>query len=288
MNTVNIHYSKANNAGDKLNKELFEYFGNYKVNRSDALNSLISGIGSGLGEYTYSDSKKKNIKKFINGIIHPTVYIFGTGFLEYSSKKEHFFKRNMKFLALRGNLTKERVEKILNRKIDIAIGDPGILISELIDIECFNKSIENKYEVGIIAHFKEKDEEAFKKLVNHYPNSLFIDIQDEPLEVAKNILSCKTILSSSLHGLIFSDSLRIPNIHIVATNKLLGDGYKFDDYYSGFGIDHTFIDINNENYPDLSEVKKEYKITSQMVQNMKTELLIKFPKIKENGTKVYY
>ena len=200
----------------------------------------------------------------------PTVTIWGTGFVCYKQKDTPFYRRNMKFAAVRGELSKKRVENILGRKMDIPTGDAGILASYLLP-----EPVEKKYSVGIIAHYKEQDEPIFQQLMNAYPNSLFIDVRQTPDAVIHQIASCECIISSSLHGLIIADSLNIPNIKV--SDKLLGDGFKFDDYYSAYGLEHPMLDLNKEDMPTLEWVKAHYPITKEMVDTMKQDMIQAFP-----------
>ena len=120
-------------------------------------------------------------------------------------------------------------------------GDPGILASKIYN----NIPYKKKYELGILAHSKDLD---FVKSLN-FNSKLRIKIinpRQSPSNVAKEMLSCEHIVSSSLHGLIFSDSFRIPNLHIVFSDKLVGGYHKFDDYYLGMNSER-FSYIFNEN-----------------------------------------
>ena len=50
---------------------------------------------------------------------------------------------------------------------------------------------------------------------------------------------CEYIISSAMHGLIAADALGIPNIQLVASDRLIGGMYKFNDYYSSYsGFDY--------------------------------------------------
>ncbi len=51
-------------------------------------------------------------------------------------------------------------------------------------------------------------------------------------EVAREIASCEAVLSSSLHGLVFSDALGVPNAHIKIGDGLVGGLFKFQDHDS--------------------------------------------------------
>lgn len=272
MKRVSICYSSVKNMGDELNKDLVERCFNVDVIRKSSMFAQISGIGSGLSAFCYGNSKRKNFVKKLVSLIFNTTYVWGTGFISYEDGKKAFFKKNMNFCCVRGTLTKEKVEKLIGKKLDIPVGDGGILASYLLD-----KKIEKRFDVGIIPHFREKYEPKFKELQKQFKNSIIIDIQQSPEEVVKKIAQCKIILSSSLHGLIIADSLRIPNMHIVLTDKLLGDGFKFDDYYSAYNIPHKYIDLKIENIESLKKIVDEYQISDQMVEKMKNDMLKTFP-----------
>lgn len=272
VNKIKVYYAKVPNMGDLLNRDIIENLFGYKVIRRNYLFGELSGIGSGLGNYTLEGPMWKKALKSISKILSKNVYIWGTGFVSYKEKDESLYKNTL-FCAVRGELSKNRIEKLIGKKIKITLGDAGILASCLIE----NEKIEKKYSVGIIAHYKEKDEEIFKRLCERFPNSTFIDVQDTPINVTRKIAECETIISSSLHGLIIADSLNIPNIHIVVTNKLLGDGFKFDDYYSAYGIKHEYIDMNIDDIVSLDYVKNNYKLTKEMIDNKKREMINSFP-----------
>lgn len=270
--SLNVYYAKVPNMGDLLNVAIIERLFGYKVHRHTFLTGELSAIGSGLGQFTLRDNPFVAMAERISGFLFPTVTIWGTGFVCYKQKDTPFYRRNMKFAAVRGELSKKRVENILGRKMDIPTGDAGILASYLLP-----EPVEKKYSVGIIAHYKEQDEPIFQQLMNAYPNSLFIDVRQTPDAVIHQIASCECIISSSLHGLIIADSLNIPNIHIKVSDKLLGDGFKFDDYYSAYGLEHPMLDLNKEDMPTLEWVKAHYPITKEMVDTMKQDMIQAFP-----------
>ena len=272
MKKAKVYYAKVPNMGDILNKDIIEKNFNCKVIRRNYIVAQVSGIGSGLGNYTLEGTSLKKFLKKISGFIFPKAYIWGTGFITYKNSDAPIYKKKINFCAVRGELSKARIEKLLGKKLNIVTADAGILANTLLD-----KMSEKKYDVGIIAHYKEKDNPIFEKLLKKYKNSILIDVQDTPINVTKKIAECKCIISSSLHGLIIADSLRVPNIHIVVTNNLLGDGFKFDDYYSAYGLKHNFININKEELPTLKDIKNNYRITDQMIKDKSRQMLDCFP-----------
>lgn len=270
--TLKVYYAKVPNMGDMLNVMIIEQLFGYKVKRRTFLTGELSAIGSGLGQFTLRENPIIACAERIAGKLFPTVAIWGTGFVCYKEKDTPFYRNNMKFAAVRGALSKARVEKILGYELGIPLGDAGILASYLL-----KENIKKKYKVGIIAHYKEQDEIVFQKLVKAYPKPLFIDVRQTPDAVIRQIASCECIISSSLHGLIIADSLGIPNIHIKVSDKLLGDGFKFDDYYSAYNLEHPMINLNKEDIPTLEWVKDNYMITKEMVETVKRNMIQSFP-----------
>ncbi len=272
MKKISICYSTVNNMGDALNKDVIEKCFNVQVVRKSSITANLSGIGSGLSAFCYGSNKNKNIMKKISSKIFSSSYVWGTGFISYDDGMMPFFKKNMNFCCVRGRLTKNKVEKLLGKKLEIPLGDGGILSSMLL-----KEDIEKKYDLGIIPHFREKNENAFFELNNKFNNSIIIDVQDNPINVIRKIAQCKSILSSSLHGLIIADSFRVPNKHVILTDKLLGDGFKFDDYYSAYNLNHNYIDLKKESIDSIDEIIEDYRITDEMVEKMKKDLLESFP-----------
>ena len=93
----------------------------------------------------------------------------------------------------------------------------------------------------------------------------------------RQIAECRFILSSSLHGLIIADSMGIPNLHVEFGDRLLGDGYKFDDYYSAYGLTHKPYDMRTEPLPELAWIQEQYRIRPEAVEAKKKALREVFP-----------
>ena len=277
-NSLNVYYARVPNMGDILNAMVIENLFGFKVKRHTYLTGELSAIGSGLGQFTLHGNLVFKAVQKITGLLFPAVTIWGTGFISYKEKDTPFYRKKIKFAAVRGQLSKSRVEKIIGHQLDIPMGDAGILSSYLTEIPS-----EKKYRVGIISHFKEQNDPIWDKLLKNYDNSTFIDVRQHPSVVIPQIAECEYIISSSLHGLIIADSFNIPNIHIVVTDKLLGDGFKFDDYYSAYGIEHLPLDIKKDSFPTLEWIEKNYRLTPEKVDKVKIELIKAFPFKNENA-----
>lgn len=272
-NTLNVYYCDIPNMGDQLNPLIIRRLWGIDIVKGNVFKSDISAIGSGLGAFTTRGHCFYGIGPKMLGLFCKPIQIWGTGFIQRRKDGvEGTFFRKMNFCAVRGNLSKERAEKIKGSTINIPVGDAGILASFLL-----NEPLQKKYDVGIIPHWREKEHIIFQKLLKHYPNSVFIDVNNDPLGVVKTISRCKVIISSSLHGLIVADSFHIPNVHIVVTNNMIGDGFKFDDYYSAYGKDHIYVCLEDLNYPNLEWIVDNYRITEHDVESMKQRMIESFP-----------
>jgi len=151
-------------------------------------------------------------------------FILGTGFM-YRDSIRSFNKA--KILALRGELTRDKI----SAPKDTVLGDPGLLVSRFLA-----KRQKKHFKLGIVPHFVDKKDERIERFCQKYKRDvLLIDIQKHPLDVLLNVDKCEYILSSSLHGLVFADSLDIPNVWISLSDRVSGKGFKFYDYNSAIG-----------------------------------------------------
>lgn len=273
MKCYKVAYAPVQNAGDLLNICILKNLFDVKVECSGYLSANMIGIGSCLGECQYSSVMARRLRQ----LVFPckTQYVWGTGFMyEEQENERKFSNKRLKFKAVRGNLTKKRVEKLLGHDIgEIPLCDGGILTSNMFPIPPVKK-----YRLGIIPHYKEQDEPVFQKLLSFNDDSVIIDLKKEPMSVYKQIGQCELIISSSLHGLIIADSFGIPNLHVRVTDKLMGDGFKFRDYYSGYGLADNCFDLT-QYYPTLSTITNEYAITKKSVEKKKLEMYEAFPRL---------
>ncbi len=290
---IKVYYARLHNMGDQLNELILKKCFGYEAVRCSFLEGELCAIGSCLGMYTLHGTFPMRIRQRINGIALPHVSIWGTGFINYSDCEGRFFKRDMDFCAVRGELTRKRVEQMTARKLDIPTADAGLLASELL-----KERPQKRCGIGIIPHLCDLKDPKVTELLGkytkeapqtlgfgeedgrpygEYENARFINVKDEPLKVIREIAECRYILSSSLHGLIVADSFGIPNMHVVFGDRLLGDGYKFDDYYSAYGMEHHPYDLRSGSLPDINEIEDRYEIRSEAVEEKKRELKEVFP-----------
>lgn len=180
--TLKLHYAKLANMGDLLSPMIIEHCFGYKVERSSFLTAQMCAVGSCLAQYKLHGTPLMKAQQTINGFTHPTVRVWGTGFINYSDREGRFFKRDMQFYAVRGEMTRKNVELMTGRRLDIPTGDAGILASELLD-----ELPEKRYDIGIIPHICDLNEELVSIAADKYENSTVINVKDEPLDVIKRL-----------------------------------------------------------------------------------------------------
>lgn len=160
--------------------------------------------------------------------------VWGSGFREPDS-----LCGKAKILAVRGNLSKEKLSNIVETcNINIAVGDPALLLP----LVYMPTNIKKNHNVKIIPHYSEYDY-FFERYSDSYP---IIDVRTTDIEhVINEILECDYILSSSLHGIIVSHAYGVPALWI-KKGYIRSSSFKFHDYFSAVGINkyEGFEDID--------------------------------------------
>lgn len=257
-----IGNAKNSNAGDMFNVNIMQYFHlPFIKTRISAANML--NVGSVLGQIVVPKNSVQNVKQ-------RDCIIIGSGFIEEEQFEEKLIK-DIKIYALRGELTKKRLEKLLNKEINCPLADPGLLISYLYPLKCAKK-----YKVGIIPHYVDKKADFLKCIKLEKYNYKIVDIEQNIKVLSKDINECELILSSSLHGLIFADSYNIPNRQIIMSNNVKGGLYKFKDYYSSFNMNLPEpVDLRQRIIDDslVERIAQEYKYNGQQIEVKQKELI---------------
>lgn len=229
------------NWGDDVNLELARLI--YKTQIIPYPYSLLSRL-----------LKRKTNIVFVGSIIpeyaNENSIIIGAGVRsETQTMKTEYLK---KIISVRGPLTKKYLER-RGFQCPEVFGDPVLLFSLFYKPKILLK----KHRIGIIPHFRERNEKLIHYLKND-PNVLFIDIVDygDCYSFVDKVLSCDVILSSSLHGLILSDSYGIKNLWVSFSNDCPDAKFKYQDYFASVGrAQGNPIVLNNCNLDNLDEVE---------------------------------
>lgn len=155
--------------------------------------------------------------------------------------------------AVRGPRTRAKLLE-LGIECPYVYGDPALLLPMY-----YKPDIKKKYKIGIIAHYTDQD--VAKKYFKDDSRFHFIDIvnYEEWHNFIDEILSCESIVSSSLHGLIVAEAYKIPSLWIEFENDKQRDHFKYYDFYESIGkYDMQVFHANSVlNYDCLvNEIKK--------------------------------
>jgi hypothetical protein len=217
-------WHKTKNFGDTLTPIIIEYILGEKLEYADSEESgKLLAIGSIL----------KYVKE--NDVV------WGSGLNESIKIKA---PKGAKFLAVRGPITRSFV--IPENVVPEIYGDPAILIPLI-----YNPTIEKTYEVGLLSHYVDK------ALISSKNGEKLIDIEADWKTVIDEILSCKKIIASSLHGIICAEAYGIPAVWAVYSDMIIGGEMKYQDYFLGSGRkkQKPFEDI-----PPITQLKEKQDI----------------------------
>lgn len=172
---------------------------------------------------------KWNKKNFlaVGSIIHHASkdsVVWGSGIID---KNQSVVKADFK--AVRGPQTRKYLLG-LGYECPKTYGDPALLLPKY-----FYPEVAKKYKIGIIPHYNDYKEvaEAYKEEAD----IIVIDLMTMKVEdVTRQILECEKIISSSLHGIIVSHAYNIPGLWVKFSDKIFGDGIKYQDYLESVSL----------------------------------------------------
>lgn len=270
---MKVYYCHISNFGDAVNPILIERLLGEKCVFASKYRADIIGMGSILPHLCRPrlDAKIKNL------FARPSI-VWTSGFIKEVKGKE-IFRKNLRFAALRGKLSLARVENIIGQKLNVPLGDGGLLLAKLLD-----KQPKKQYAIGIVPHMVDIENPRIKKLTEILPQSILIDVRQEPMQVLEQIASCDFIISTAMHGLIAADSLGIPNKWIEVSDKVVGNGYKFRDYYSVFKSHkqqaYRLDEQNGITQKQIKAWQDEYNLKMQEVDALAQKLYLALKNIR--------
>ena len=172
-------------------------------------------------------------------------HVWGAGFMNY----HEIASRDATYYAVRGPLTQQRLFDI-NIDCPDVFGDPALLMHQL-----YEPTVEPRYELGVVPHYVD-----FEFISNSCRDERIkiIDILTDDVEVTtREILECKRIVSSSLHGVIVAHSYGIPALWVKFSDLVAGKGFKFRDYFMSVGIDSYLFDFSKNLYALFTQTPYE-------------------------------
>jgi|GEM_PF-388686 len=258
--------NKTMNFFDKIKNLFFgPYLFWYQMKRKDGLENYGDIVGpflfekiSGKSPKNYLDFRPYRFRKLfphyltvgsiLNKSTNANSIVWGSGIIKKDQDVNH-----CTFLAVRGPRTRARLID-LGCEVPEVYGDPALLLPNFI-----KNTVEKKYELGIIPHYV--DYAIIKSLFENDKRIKIIDLVTSDIEkTTREILECKNIISSSLHGVIVSHAYQIPALWVKFSDKLAGDNVKFYDYFESLNLNYTeefFIEITATNYENFIKLLSE-------------------------------
>jgi len=128
--------------------------------------------------------------------------------------------------AVRGPRTRDQLRR-LGIECPEVYGDPGCLLPILFPRPAGGAP---RYALGVIPHHRDHELVTMRD-----PAVRILDILASPEAFLADLWDCERVVSSSLHGIIFAEAYGIPSQWLVMSDRVLGEGHKFADYYEGTG-----------------------------------------------------
>ena len=203
---------RGRNWGDKLNP--------YLIHKLSGL--PVANVGQVVG---WGDRPVQRVIGSSLALMGPNDVIWGMGLIDSSVVPQH---RTARIHAVRGPLTRAR---LLELGIDCpdVYGDPAVLCPLFIRPE-----VEPTIDVGVIHHFAEAVALPAARIADA-ASVRVIDIRGSISGVIEQILSCRVIVSSSLHGIIGAHAYGRPAYWLKASDLPVGDDLKYRDYFASIG-----------------------------------------------------
>jgi pyruvyltransferase len=198
------HWAEVPNFGDAMAPLLLARFADLATERDTISHASIVTVGSVL----------EHVPPEWDGAI------LGSGKLREDSRL-HLHTRTATIFGVRGPLSARQCPAGT-----IAIGDPGLLVSELIAMP------DKVYDLGVIPHWSDTQLAARPEFQGDGKwTSRVISPRGDPLAVIAEIARCHRVVTSSLHGIITADAFGIPRRVEPAGLRLGTDGmFKWRDY----------------------------------------------------------
>tara|TARA_B100001989_G_C24551857_1_gene475858 strand:+ start:35650 stop:41955 length:6306 start_codon:yes stop_codon:yes gene_type:complete len=210
-----------------------------KKNFGDEMSAYIMKKLLPFNDFTYNEhSKNHNINLIALGsyiqMAQDDYYVFGSGVRKLNDRVNY---ESLNVIAVRGPKSRDF---LISKGIDCPeiYGDPGLFISRYYQPK-IDPHLSSK--IGIVPHITDNTN------YNHDGSGKFyiIDPCQDWRQVIDQICSCKSIVSSSLHGLICADAYGVPNLWL--QYEFLDEGdFKFLDYFLSQGREINKIKKLNE------------------------------------------
>jgi pyruvyltransferase len=196
--------------------------GPFAPNFGDTLSPLVVSLLTGRPVAYANDSVKLVALGSIFFALQDGDVVWGAGLARREHVSYAASARDVTYRALRGPAT-ARLLRSQGIACSVPFGDPAILLPLLVE-----NDIAREHDVGIVPHWSHFHD--FEREICD-PRVKLVDVCDSFDEVARAILSCRLVLSTSLHGVILAESYGIPALLVFYGGHPRGDATKYVDYF---------------------------------------------------------
>lgn len=200
-------YNKIRNLGDAINPYIIEGISGLPSVYAKKSQPHILGVGS-----IFFDASMNS-------------YVWGSGMI--NAEKPIPPIDPSKIRALRGKKTIEALTALGYKVPDVPLGDPGFLVNR---VYSGSSSVRKRYRACIVPHHASINHPVFKKY-NKMDDVCVFNIMADDLCAIDDMINSEVVISQSLHGLIFAESLGIPSVWISDRFDEKWK-FKFQDWYS--------------------------------------------------------
>lgn len=200
-----FYFKKENNYGDVMSpwllRKLDVPFSDYNQNRFHANAIMIGSI---------ANKATRNM------------HVWGSGFI----RRNDIVCKDANYHWVRGPISRQMIIDVGGNAPEL-YGDAALLLPDFIE------ESKKEHDVGYIPHhihYKNLKVDGFK-----------IDLTRSIEDVTKEITKCRSVISSSLHGIIVAHAYGIPAAYVELDGGLTGDGMKFDDHYQSVGLEGAIM-----------------------------------------------
>ena len=194
--------------------------------------------------------------------------IWGGGSMSKNDKLPEYFDIS-NILCVRGPETRRILSKY-NIMCPEKYGDPALLLPYV-----YHPIKKKTYDIGIIPHHMSMQRPILEKFYSECSENYSVKIIDltnynKWTDIIDHLLSCKYIMSESLHGLIASEAYQIPCIKICFSGNIRSQKIKFVDFYESIGKKYYEFNIDKSySITDMILALKNYQPSSLLIDRIK-------------------
>jgi hypothetical protein len=175
-------------------------------------------------------------------------------------------------LAVRGKLTRSELKSRLGWKVPPVFGDPAILLPRFFAPHAADSS---SGKVAVVPHWNHKH--LFQRPSDDQIK--IVDVEQGMEAVVSDIANASHCISTSLHGVIVAQAYGVPWVWLrIGDNPLVGDRFKFEDFFSMFDRDAVSEhDVQEADVQQLDFNQLALKATLPRARSNFDDLLDAFP-----------